>query len=99
MKIRTVALGLTLSTADLLGDQLRAKLTTAKAHLDAVSDALTAACGHEIQTQRIVFNSWEEWLLPCLGAPFNRTVVEMLGLLELLSGCLEEVDIQVWHMA
>mmetsp|Transcript_2461 Transcript_2461/g.5738 ORF Transcript_2461/g.5738 Transcript_2461/m.5738 type:complete len:208 (-) Transcript_2461:271-894(-) len=88
MKIRTVALGLNLCAADLLEDQLRTKLLQAKAHLDAVSDALTAA--HEIQTQRVVFNSWEEWLLPLLRAPHN---LQLEAVLAKLHACLEEVSI------
>mmetsp|Transcript_2884 Transcript_2884/g.4423 ORF Transcript_2884/g.4423 Transcript_2884/m.4423 type:complete len:437 (-) Transcript_2884:118-1428(-) len=86
MKIRTVAFGLSISADDFLsenGISLKLKLTDAKHHLDNVCETLRLKTGHEIQTQRIAFNSFEKWLVPLLAPPHLLTLESVIKVLHL----------------
>ena len=66
MRVRTVTIGIELTAVDLIEADgthpINEKLRTAKAALTSISSSLVAA-GYEVQTQRVSFNSFEEWLL------------------------------------
>lgn len=103
MKIRTVALGLKIWPQDfiLTGEipcicsvsdvcELDGKIATAKVLLEELSGDLTRL-DYVVQTQRIVFNSFEDWLMPLLHPPYSATLESIVAK---LSACLEKHSIQ-----
>lgn len=73
MKVRSIAVGLSLSPEDLLDlPALADRLRAAKESLSAVQRGLQAA-QHKVQTLRLVLNSFEDWLLPFLRTAQTHT--------------------------
>jgi uncharacterized protein (UPF0210 family) len=66
MRVRTITIGVELDAKDLIEvngtHPINKKLKIAKSALTSISSSLVAA-GYEVQTQRVAFNSFEEWLL------------------------------------
>jgi uncharacterized protein len=66
MRVRTITIGVELDVNDLIEvngtHPINEKLKIAKSALTSISSSLVAA-GYEVQTQRVAFNSFEEWLL------------------------------------
>ena len=66
MKVRTVTIGVELNVNDLIyvdgTHPINEKLKKAKSALTSITSSLVAA-GYEVQTQRVSFNNFEEWLL------------------------------------
>lgn len=66
MRVRTITIGVELDAKDLIEvngtHPINEKLKIAKSALTSISSSLVAA-GYEVQTQRVAFNSFEEWLL------------------------------------
>ena len=66
MKVRTVTIGVELIAKDLIEvdgtHPINEKLKKAKSALTSITSSLVAV-GYEVQTQRVSFNNFEEWLL------------------------------------
>lgn len=96
MKIRSVALGVVLTSQDFVDvaeqSPLQVKLAAVGDHLRAIQEKLTTETGYEVQTLRIYCNSFEEWLLPLFVAPFNMTLESIVLK---LTKTLESIDIQL----
>lgn len=96
MKIRTITLGIQLSSTDLLNNNgsipLVAKLQAAKEDIDAISARLQADTSHEVQTCRISTNPFEDWLVPLLRSPYNLLLEDIM---ELLDSALKSAGVQM----
>ena len=68
MRVRTITIGVELTAKDLIEVDgiypIDEKLKKAKAALTSINSSLVAA-DYVVQTQRVSFNSFEEWLLDC----------------------------------
>lgn len=86
MKIRTVCIGLLLEPVDFVGLEktqgVHQKLLRAKDDLTEIAKGLQLATGHEVQTQRICTNSFEQWLIPLLDSPYNMSLEKILTALQ-----------------
>lgn len=94
MKVRAITVGLDISAAMILTDPslafVRHRLQYAKDILGKISVALERD-GYAVQTTRVAFNSFEEWLLPLV--PLIESTTSFIDLIKALDTMLEEVGI------
>src|SRR4051812_96860 len=99
MKIRTITIGFLLTPSDIVSainpstidlSNLKGKLAQLWKSMKAISNEIEKSYGFIIQTLRLSFNSFEEWLIPVLESSPSLTVEDIIMQLDRL---FEELDI------
>ena len=93
MKVRTITIGIYLVYDDFVAvngvHPLNIKLEIAKISLDTLKSSLIAA-GYEVQTVRVAFNTFEDWLLN--GNVDNRKEVDTIVYTEMIKTLVHYVE-------
>eukprot|EP01040_Poterioochromonas_malhamensis_P019255 gene19255-22695_t len=83
MKIRTIAVGYSLIVEDIIAgiakisSRLEEKIQKIWENVKKLQSVLVEEGGYEVQTLRLSFNSFEEWLIPCIenyGIPLEQII-------------------------